>query len=102
MIYGILCGLTYAILGFSGIGKPPKICFTCGPFRDGMLWVNGYHVHHWVMCSVTGLLAIMLRWYDLAAFSAIMVAHGVSYADAFQFEDQTTSATQTDLQSDTT
>jgi hypothetical protein len=102
MLYGILSGLAYTKWGFSGMGMPPKIRFTCGPFRDGMLWLNGYHVHHWVMCSVTGLLAIMLRWYDSAAFSAIMVAHGVSYADAFQFEDQPNGQKKTDIQSDTT
>lgn len=83
MIYGLLAGIVYAIFGFGKQGEPPRLRITCGPFQNGMLWINGRHIHHWVLYMGVCVFALWARWYNLAGFSTVMVVHGLSYEDAF-------------------
>ena len=85
MLRGCVAGVLYAMWGFGGVGESPTICFTGGPFRNGMLHVGGYHIHHWVVYSVLGAIGVVVRWYNAAGFCAVMTLHGLSYADAFCF-----------------
>ena len=85
-VLGVFVGVMYVLIGFSGRAHdPPTLAITIGPFRQGCLYLGGYHVHHWCIYGLLSLLATTLHFYNLAAFSFIMTVHGLSYPDCFEF-----------------
>ena len=87
LLLGLVAGAAYACLGFSGrVGDAPALAVNVPPFvRDGMVFVGDTHVHHWVLYGVLAPLAAAAGFWNVAAFSAVMTAHGLSYGDAFDF-----------------
>jgi hypothetical protein len=86
MIIGLCAGVMYALGGFGPQGSHPRLAFTCGPIRGGHLHISGWHVHHWVVyAAVVAPLAMALGWWNMVAFSCVMIAHGLSYEDRFDF-----------------
>ena len=95
-ILGITLGVLYIIFAFYGRkeGEPPRCNFTCGPFKEGMIIIHQYHIHHWmvfgaltilfgILCSVSA--DIFIGFY---IFSAMLTLHGLmAYSDAFNFVD---------------
>ncbi len=84
MIIGACLGVLYSIWGFGAQGEPPRLAINAGPFEDGMLFVSGCHVHHWMVYAPLACAAAWCRWYELMGFSVVMSIHGLSYGDAFR------------------
>lgn len=84
MWLGVCIGVVYAIVGFSNQGDAPLLCLTMGPFQNGVLLIDGYHVHHWIVCALLLPMAILLGLTNLAGFMLVMLLHGLTYADAFE------------------
>jgi hypothetical protein len=83
MLLGVVIGMCYALWGFGGVGDTPTLCITWGPFHNGILWVGGYHIHHWMVCGLVMVCGLLMQWAELTGFCAVMVAHGLAYEDAF-------------------
>ena len=83
MWLGFIVGVFYALTGFRGEGKPPRLACTCGPFRKGMLFYRGVHIHHWMLCAPVSIVAVLVGAWNFASFCAVMTLHGISYTDAF-------------------
>lgn len=88
MWLGFLVGVIYALTGFRGEGKPPRLACTCGPFRKGMLYYRGMHIHHWMFCAPLSVIAVLIGAWNFAAFCAVMTLHGISYSEAFKVHDE--------------
>ena len=83
MRLGLFLGLAYATFGFRATSEPPRLAFTVGPLHRGMLFIGGYHIHHWMVCVLLLLIACLISSANLGAFALVMVIHGLSYPDAF-------------------
>jgi hypothetical protein len=83
MWIGLFLGLVYTTLGFHAETQPPRLALTLGPIHQGMLFICGYHIHHWMVFLLVLPLAWILSWDNMGAFSLVMVAHGLTYTDAF-------------------
>ena len=91
MLFGLVIGSLYAKYGFRKTGEPPKIDCSCGPIKNGMLYLCGYHVHHWMIAFPVAVSSLMLGlfvpWagvlgcWDLMTFCTVMTCHGLSYPD---------------------
>ena len=81
MWIGLILGVVYACVGFRGQGQPPRLAFTCGPFKDGMLVVGNHHIHHWMVVLPCAALFAVFRLWDLFAFCSVMTAQGLTYSD---------------------
>lgn len=87
MWVGFLLGLVYCLLVFRGEGEPPRIKFTCGPFKEGMLYLCGHHIHHWIIFLPLSAIACLLQVWDLASFSLVMTLQGLTYPDRCVTQD---------------
>ena len=88
MLIGLIAGLLYAAIGFRGKGNPPRLACTWGPFRNGMLYCGDVHVHHWMIYAPLSLVAVLCRYWDIAAFCTVMTLQGLSYSDALEVYDE--------------
>ena len=97
---GLMVGLIYCKLVYpmKEFGRLKYFNFTFGPFRNGKLYIKNYHIHHWlVFLIIIILMAIALLIFPsqiknyieiysvLIGISVIMIGHGLSYKDAFDF-----------------
>ena len=80
---GLILGLLYACFGFSDEGSPPTIPLTLGPFRGGILYAHGKHIHHWILFSLLLPIALYTHCMNLVLFSSVMIVHGLTYRDAY-------------------
>jgi len=80
MWVGTVLGLAYALFGFGAQKRPPRLAITIGPFRQGCLFIAGYHIHHWM---VYGPIWLLTPTSSLGGFALVMTLHGLSYPDAF-------------------
>ena len=80
-MFGVGIGVAYAYAGFRGTGDPPVINVSVGPLQNGHLFINGYHIHHWMVYPWIGAVAWLLGWYNVTSFSMVMTVHGLSYPD---------------------
>lgn len=83
MSTGLVVGLLYAFFGFAQEGSPPTIPLTVGPFRGGLLFVNGHHIHHWMLFALLLPIVLYAEYTNIVTFSSVMIVHGLTYSDAF-------------------
>lgn len=53
-----------------------------------MLYCGDVHVHHWMIYAPLSLVAVLCRYWDIAAFSTVMTLQGLSYSDALEVYDE--------------
>lgn len=92
MLFGLALGSLYAKYGFGKEGEKPKIDCTCGPVKNGRLYLCGYRIHQWMIAAPLGVvafnLAVFVPWagflgcWDLMTFCIVMTFHGVTYRDS--------------------
>ncbi len=92
MLFGLIIGSLYAKYGFGEEGEKPKVDCTCGPVKNGRLYLCGYRIHHWMVAAplvaVSFNLAVFVPWagflgcWDLMTFSTVMTFHGLTYRDS--------------------
>jgi len=91
---GELVAVLYVLYMFGTttvVGEPPRhMCdVECRwvPVRmdQGRLYVADYRVHHWMLHAALLPLAFILHLYWLLGGCVIMILHGLSYTDRFEF-----------------
>ena len=86
MLPGVIFGLVFSILIFTGVGHPPMINVgTIGPFKNGLLYFLDYHIHHWIFCGIFAGLARTGGFLNIFAFFAIVSLAGLMYPDSLDF-----------------
>lgn len=88
---GLILGLAYCITMFHGEGELPTVHVTCGPIRNGTVVLFGYHIHHWLIFSVLGIVCVPLLqihdiFYLFLSFSIVLVIQGLTYKDRCNFK----------------
>ncbi len=106
MLFGLVLGSLYAKYGFGNEGETPKIDCTCGPVKNGRLYLCGYRIHHWMVAAPLGAVSFnfavfipyagFLGCWDLMTFCAVMTFHGLTYNDSCN-----TSPTNDEIESET-
>jgi hypothetical protein len=89
MLLGLIMGVVYAIIVFpGGVGCSPRLSVTCGPFHNGMLFINGHHIHHWMLFLLILPVSLLAQTRNITSFAIVMIIHGLTYEDAFQTKQQ--------------
>ena len=92
---GLCIGLCYVVcmFGFANVpGEVPRWHPSCGStgaflrLRHGVLYIAGYHVHHWIVYMVLLPVFLLTRLYLFSGFAVVLVVHGLRYQDAFLCE----------------
>nr|QFG74401.1 MAG: hypothetical protein [Megaviridae environmental sample] len=91
-LFGFIFGIIYIVLIFGNKpGEPHNIPFNLPPFIiDGSIFIKGYHIHHWLLCSIFLLSNYLLgkkNKYNtmLNSFLLVLIVQGLSYDDRFEF-----------------
>lgn len=80
MWIGFIIGLLYCVIMYKRQGEPPRISPTCGPFHNGMIYIRGRHIHHWMIMAPLTVIFTFISL-DVAAFCAVLTVQGLSYRD---------------------
>ena len=90
MLLGIIIGIWYCYYFFGKKGELPNLQVTFTQFDPwisvdhGIISIYGKHIHHWMIFSLLLLIFYHLEYWNLFAFSIIMVLHGLTYSDRFE------------------
>ena len=85
MILGILFGIVFCQIMYGDEKDTPLIPLNYGPFVNGVLYLGGKHIHHWMVFWLLGIMAVYYSVdINIVAFCASLVIHGLSYKDCFE------------------
>jgi len=99
LLIGMIVGIFYCYFIFPKKegGEINYLNKSFGPIKNGKLYINGYHIHHWLFYFVIAIIIslyitlfntsdiIKKNLYYLLGFSSIMIINGLQYDDAFNF-----------------
>jgi hypothetical protein len=92
LIGAILCIIYINIVLNNKSGEKPTISINLYPhIRQSSIFINGYHVHHWMISALVLLVLLPIEFNQESAilstitgFLTIFMIQGLSYNDRFQ------------------
>ncbi len=93
-IIGALLAIIYINVNFGNkAGFPPALAFNYYPYiRNGSLFINDAHIHHWLICFSLLVFTLPLQLTNKNPFLLItnglllvLMIQGLSYSDRFNF-----------------
>jgi len=93
-IVGALIAIIFINVNFGNeAGSTPTLAFNSYPYiRNGSIFINETHIHHWFICFV--LLVFFIPWQItnknhflliLNGFMFVLMIQGLMYKDRFKF-----------------
>ena len=91
---GALISIIFINLNFGNkAGTPPALAFNYYPYiRNGSIFINDTHIHHWLICLVILIITIPLQITNknlflliLNGFLFVLMVQGLMYRDRFEF-----------------
>tara|TARA_B110000483_G_scaffold236064_1_gene308565 strand:+ start:2215 stop:2523 length:309 start_codon:yes stop_codon:yes gene_type:complete len=94
LIGATLCIIFINIALNNKSGEKPAISINIYPYiKQSSLFINDYHIHHWILCTLILLILLPIEINQkltnpiismTTGFLAIFMIHGLSYKDRFQ------------------
>ena len=93
-IIGALLAIIYINVNFGNkAGSPPALAFNYYPYiRNGSLFINDAHIHHWLICFSLLVFILPLQITNKSPFLRVfngflftLMVQGLLYEDRFDF-----------------